>query len=283
VNLQRINYTYNKFNNIIEVLNEKWDGSKWVYNTLDNTVYSNENRYLGRISKIWSNSQWYNNSKDSAYYNDKGKMIGRIFFRQLNQEWIYDYKYSYTLSNDNITKLLIEKWNYLDSTWSNYNNYIYTYDERNNEIEALNEFWQYDHWENNIKTSSKYDEENRLTQYFKIRWQNDGWINDIKFDYDYSQPTSISDDKCGFEFSDICYPNPCSNYIIYSFITTGLTWMEVSVLDMRGNFKLQIYNGIIESGTHNIKVKTDELTSGTYLLFIKSNGQIHSILFVVEK
>jgi hypothetical protein len=80
----------------------------------------------------------------------------------------------------------------------------------------------------------------------------------------------------------LIYPNPCYSNSTVRFIAQN-EWVKITVLDMKGNEVLQVYEGNLTQGEHNIPMQLSHLTAAQYLIKItKKSGAISESLVKVN-
>ena len=76
----------------------------------------------------------------------------------------------------------------------------------------------------------------------------------------------------------LIYPNPCSLSSTVRF-TAQNEWVKVDVYDLNQRKVVEVYDGNLSQGRHDIKMDIGHLTAGNYLVVIKKeSGTVHAKL-----
>ena len=83
--------------------------------------------------------------------------------------------------------------------------------------------------------------------------------------------TRIGDNN--FQTSINIYPNPCSDYFVITIPENSELNHQVLTIQLRNVFGQQIFNKKTFSDNPKIRIATDEIPKGTYLLQIEAESQ----------
>jgi hypothetical protein len=80
----------------------------------------------------------------------------------------------------------------------------------------------------------------------------------------------------------IIYPNPAGANATVRFACVS-EWVKIEIYDMQNRKVLDVYDGNLTQGRHDISMITENLPSGSYVVLIrKPSGNVHSTLIRVE-
>lgn len=80
----------------------------------------------------------------------------------------------------------------------------------------------------------------------------------------------------------IIYPNPAGANATVRFASSA-EWVKVEVYDMQNRKVLEVYDGNLSQGRHDIPMVTEHLPAGSYVVLIrKESGTVHSTLIRVD-
>jgi hypothetical protein len=179
--------------------------------------------------------------------------------REFYQEERFDAKDTRTTINKALLGngfLLIERiWQHWDvSVWVNYSKSLYTYDENNNETEALHQNWDVSVWVNFTKYSYTYDVNNNRIELLTQSWYHDDWLNGYKYSYTYdgnnNQSESLYQEWNGSASAWVNYSKNLYTYDENNNQTEELsqTWDGYAwVNDNRYSYTYDVNNNQIES------------------------------------
>lgn len=137
----------------------------------DSTYYSNWNV---------NSMQWANPSRIVYSYNAAGKENGLINAIIASGAWQNNYRmvnYSFD-TNDNLLGYELQSWN---SGWVSNQKYTYTYDNANNRLTELRQFWlpSANSWKNSTYVTNTYDSNHNLLTSIEQQWSLSAslWLN----------------------------------------------------------------------------------------------------------
>ena len=122
---------------------------------------------------------------------------GFLLIEELRQEWDdsswvnwLEYTYSYD-ENNNLIEELIQLWS--DSSWVNAGMINYTYDSNNNLIEELEQNWDGSNWVIRYKYTYNYVWHNSMIIVLMQHWNGSNWRNLLQDTYTYDWNNNLSE------------------------------------------------------------------------------------------
>ena len=79
------------------------------------------------------------------------------------------------------------------------------------------------------------------------------------------------------------YPNPATDFVTISFITTKEEQVNVTLTDILGKELSVIQNGTLPSGDHNLSWNADDVSTGWYVVTIKTNSGIDRRRVLIQR
>ncbi|MBM2814762.1 MAG: anaerobic selenocysteine-containing dehydrogenase [Ignavibacteria bacterium] len=79
------------------------------------------------------------------------------------------------------------------------------------------------------------------------------------------------------------YPNPAKDYSTINFTLTIASNVKIRVFNTNGKAVTTIANGMLEAGSHTLRIDTSILESGMYICNIEANGMRNAVKLVVAK
>jgi hypothetical protein len=89
--------------------------------------------------------------------------------------------------------------------------------------------------------------------------------------------------EAGFICSIAMTPNPVTTSSQVTYTTTGAVNAVIRINDAQGKVVAEVYNGILNSGTYNYILNTNNLSSGNYFMTAQFDGKWETIPFVIVK
>ena len=157
--------TYDKNNNLIEIIRQEWGTSDWE-NKKRNVYQFDEKRMLEDLAQLWDGSDWMNDTWHIYTYEDK-KKIEHIY-----KEWV-------------------------SSDWLNINRNLYTYDFNDNQIQDLSQVWGGSSWEDDNRNICAFDLYGNKIEDTRQNWTGIDWINIDRDIYEYSSSPKFTYPKKG--------------------------------------------------------------------------------------
>ncbi|MCP4705371.1 MAG: T9SS type A sorting domain-containing protein [candidate division Zixibacteria bacterium] len=182
-------YGYDVNNNMLESVEQLWDDdlNVWYNNKKINCSYDGSNNLTDSIKYYWDTNQWNPAMKYSYEYDHNDNQILEIHQYDDEGTWINTWKFEYEYdshgnqtrffeqywyggwdnswdevraydANDNITENIGIFWNWSSNKWVNYDRLLYTYDLNGNQTEYLEQLWDNNQWNDDIKRTSYYSQ-----------------------------------------------------------------------------------------------------------------------------
>jgi PKD repeat protein len=95
---------------------------------------------------------------------------------------------------------------------------------------------------------------------------NDIWIDDINL----NAPTSVNAPEAGVNAFTV-FPNPTNDNTLIAFNLEKQENLQILVLDMTGREVMNVFNGSMPVGNHQIPLNVSTLSAGTYFIRVEMN------------
>ncbi|MBE0539737.1 MAG: T9SS type A sorting domain-containing protein [Ignavibacterium sp.] len=192
-NQYKNSFTLDDHQNVIESIDQKWDGSKWVNQYKNFYNYKDINYLTEYLIQVWDSTNWVSYIRIVSEYDENNNRTKE--FRQSwdGTNWISNQVFSYGYDiNKNLIEIL---WQVRDSInlinqWKE----IYKYDVRNNVVEHLNQDWNSLIWTNYDRELYNYNERNNNIEKIYQNWKDSSWVNIAKNIYTFNQDNYKSTD-----------------------------------------------------------------------------------------
>ena len=177
-NESRIAYEYDFNGNVLEVLDQEWNGTSWedalrVTYTYEGDVISED------IYQYYLDGQWVNIIKE--VYNYNGDVWTVLVWEWNGTTWTSSVLNTYTRDGNTIEHIM----QYMEGgAWQNDERYVYTLDFDENVTEILMQEWMGAEWENYEKTTYTYEGGVYTEQYIE-NWNGVTWDDEYYFTFDY--------------------------------------------------------------------------------------------------
>ena len=115
---------------------------------------------------------------------------------------------------------------------------IYTYDENNNRIVWLDQYWSNSIWKNSRRWTYTYDENNNQIEYIDQHWYNNlnTWRNYAKHIYTYEEILAITISDNGYIPNHYnlsqSYPNPFNPTTTIQYELPKNTFVNITIYDL---------------------------------------------------
>jgi hypothetical protein len=165
INYIKVTYTYDSQKNITEKFFQWWEWGEWVNYTINTYLYDSQKNIIEELSQIWLSGQWADNGtyRHLHSYNGQNYRTETIIQHWGSTQWVNGSRYIFTYTaKGNLTELLEQSW-FSPGQWSDCWLHTYSYDERDNRIERLKQFWASNKWVTSGKFSYIYDDNNNST------------------------------------------------------------------------------------------------------------------------
>lgn len=305
-------YTYDASGNMTQSVEYGWDetNSKWLVMQKLEYIYDANGNMTQSVKsiRVWDTEQWLFKYKHDYTYNANGKMTQSSGYRwdEPTSKWVPIDKIEYTYdASENITQSLYYCWDESSSKFVDCWKEEYTHDDKGNIIENL----QYE-WDENTpqligKSEYTYDTSyvradlilpyfndefsviealdiielfnHKLVSFLGSMWDEAGnqWIPGYKSDYYYSEQNVSSVNETELEISRI-YPNPCSEYISFSF-SGNFDQITFELFDLQGR------KVITKEVRNNETLSLESLDNGIYVFkLFTTNWKIQSGKLIKE-
>jgi len=190
-----------------------------------------------------------------------------------NEAWLFYYRetYTYDIFNNRISTLAER---YKTPDWTNYEEFLYTFDNDGNCVQGENLIWN-GVWAFNTNDMVLYYNHHRNSVEYYAAIAN----------VIYSSVTSVAADNLAPGQFNLMqnYPNPFnpSTTINYSLAKPGI--VKLSVYDITGSKIATIVNENKPAGNYSVKFNGGNLASGIYLYRLESGGYNASRKFILMK
>jgi hypothetical protein len=87
----------------------------------------------------------------------------------------------------------------------------------------------------------------------------------------------------GFVCNVSLTPNPVTTSSEITYTTTGVVNAVIRINDAQGKVVAEVYNGLLNNGTYNYTLNTNNLSSGNYFITAQFDGKWETVPFVIVK
>lgn len=185
-------------NNLIETsTGMTWDGENWENSWQSLYSYDSNGLLEEEIETIWDSDQdSYINADKSRYsYNAADSIVCKIKYAwdREDKKWIND-AMEVSQYNSNFKKIscVNQYWDTIN-VLHNRTQILFSYDDKQNKTEKLEQTWKNDAWENENRYRYFYDANNKMTESYHDYWQNDMWTDLHKYTFHYDQDGQITE------------------------------------------------------------------------------------------
>ena len=181
---------------------QRWEDSSWGDWDKITYTYDANNNMIEELRELWDrNSYWVNNWKITYTYDANNNKIEDLY-QEWMLNWVNSSKYTYTYDgNNNRIEDLFQGWD--GSNWETWGKITYTNDTNNNMIEFDESWWAGKH-------TFTYDESNNMIEDLVIYWDSTSWVNVSRTISTYQSVTNIEQSAEVNETYNLSnnYPNP---------------------------------------------------------------------------
>ncbi|MDY0083036.1 MAG: T9SS type A sorting domain-containing protein [Ignavibacteriaceae bacterium] len=144
------------------------------------------------------------------------------FNTKINQQDALEFLYS--LNNNSLNKPMVEKkflqtdatYQYWDGVaWANSYRYLYSYDNRDNQVQQTYQNWSGTTWNNGSRDSYLFDSKDNQTEYIYQSWNGSSWVNNYKYTYTYD-PNNYMTEQVLQNWSGSAWTNSSRNVYTYN-------------------------------------------------------------------
>ena len=177
-NYYKLQYEYDFYGNVIEVLVQSSMGNAWVDEARAFYTYEG-NQPSEVVYQNWEDGAWVNDTKE-----------------------VYNY-------NGDVTTVLYWDWN--GNNWTSDELYTYTYSGET--IELLIQYMQGGAWQNDEKQLFTLNFDERVVEIIEQEWVGTSWVNDERISYRYVG--GVYPDKTVEEWNGSGWEIDCMYYFVY--------------------------------------------------------------------
>ncbi len=191
VNQDRSIYTYDDQHQVLNELQQQWDGTEWKNNT--QTVYS----YDGNLDQIsityqnWNDPVWSNSFQLLFTYDGHHNILTRISQVWLGTDWSNGTRQVNTYdAGDHITLRLYQNWNVV---WSDVARSIYKYDVNQDLDTLIYQRWMFNDWNDDYRNLYDFDaHHNRVYILEQLAVGINVWVDQDRYRYMFDQYDHIT-------------------------------------------------------------------------------------------
>ncbi|MCX7737218.1 MAG: T9SS type A sorting domain-containing protein [Candidatus Kapabacteria bacterium] len=336
INKYKIEYGYNEKELLTNIITYVWDNENWRSSTKLDIIYNDKDLIKERNFKLFKDDKWENDVQFAYEYSQTGKVTLETFSRWNDNDWqpytklIYQYdsldlnteilntrfldsvwvNYGLTLNFYNLEKLLVKStlfgWDLSKKAWLNYEQNLYSYDDKSRLIEWINQQGDNDVWFNTTRETYEYTDFGSLFQIVKYRSGNDEWKNSIRITYLYdnkgdsliilmeewqfdnwvNKERRIREDMISTVYEEnehfvLIYPNPTDKEFRINFGNQFYPYKSYEIFNLSGE-SVQKGNLDYFSPSSSL-INVSNLTSGIYLIILKRNGLERALKFYINR
>jgi len=173
-------------------LYQTWDGTQWVNSSQYTYTYDANNNMTGYLYQTWDGTQWVNDRQYTYTYDANNNLILSLGETWNDSVWVNYRQLTQTFdANGNRTGYTNVYYNSDGTQWTSGYNYIWTYDDNNNETSRLNQVWDGTQWVNDYQNTYTYDANNNLILSLGETWNDSVWVNYRQYIYYYMSSTVL--------------------------------------------------------------------------------------------
>ena len=280
----RTNNTYNSNGDLIQFLDQEWNGSAWVNDYKVDLTYTN-NRLSGGASYTWGGTDWIfttdDDSKFTINYNANGTISSFNSDAWDGTNWVASDStiFSYD-GNNNLILQDGQTWN--GTAWISEYKSEYSYDTNGNLIAEKESYLENGSFVTGYEQTATFNTAELMSSYihpFKDKTGIDyltepyGIINKMlsktgdtsdRTTYNYGEATASNEDFNSLVFS--VYPNPASSFVKVDDSNFSLKNMEIYNLigqKLLSTTKNQLNIENLVDGVYLLKIETESGKFGT--------------------
>ena len=271
-------YEYDKSNNLISELSQKYEAGNFVNDKLLTFEYDDLNNQTSWLNQNWNGLEWVNFRQAFLTYDGQNNVVENYNQTWLNDNWINGWNYLFVYNEDNLrTEITSQNWVDSTATWKNIWLNRYEFNGLNNLEFAYQDDWEEDlkTWENDVKISYEYDTNDNLAYLSNQRWQNDNWQFFTRSFYFYGMSTSFNELEV-LENGLTLFPNPNSGTFTLNFSKP----IEDGVLNIFNTSGQVILKQNLHRSVDKMTIDLSGQISGFYYLTFKERNTFQTIHFV---
>jgi len=271
-------FEYDKNENLISELSQKFEGGLYINDKLLTYEYDERNNQISWLNQNWNGLEWINFRQAFRIYDDQNNVVENYNQTWLNDNWVNAWNYLFEYNEENLrTEIISQNWVDSSMVWKNIWLNRYEFNSLNNLEFAYQDDWEEDlsAWENDTKFIYKYDVSDNLKSIINERWQNDNWQLHSRSHYYYGMNTS-TDSNVRLENTIKLFPNPTTGSFNITFdrrISKG----KIKVINASGQIILE---NKISSNPTTISVDLNDQPPGVYYLILEANQLLQPTLLI---
>jgi len=306
-------YEYNQLGLLSTGTTYVWNNSGWENSVLWTSTYNSNSEIIQEVFQTWDGTTWENAERTVYEYFPNSIII--TFDISLFGAWINLLRLvANNDSNGHPYEIKIQIWLF---GWENLNRSLLTYDNNYNEIQNLNQDWDFDisDWVNSTLITSTYTSENLLNDVLTESWSaNSYWINSSFKTYNYDQHLNrietikqswngnnwSNSEREVFEYLEVTsveepaispkeyklignYPNPFNPTTTIKFYVPELSNVTLNVYNAIGEKVAVLLSTELATGTYELKWNSVGLPSGIYFCQLKTEGFVETKKMILLK
>jgi hypothetical protein len=241
---------------------------------LVNSYYSDLDLRDSLLFHIWDSIEWQNYSKTLFHYNELTNFL--------------DY-------------FVVVIWT--GSSWQNYLRRNVVNDSNGNQIEQIEEIWNYNLWENSVRRFYTYIDPNYMESAYCELWIGNNWVSGddvILLEYPngfrvgfithtlsiYYNTTSVEEQIISYPnyFAlEQNYPNPFNPITTITYQIPDAGFVTLKVYDVLGNEIATLVNEEKSVGSYEVKLDGNGLPSGIYFYRLQAGSFVETKKMILMK
>jgi hypothetical protein len=283
------------------VQNNEWYQSAW--RPVSRTEYINDasGNSVVEVSSYRIDDVLVKSDSAVYAYGDGGKLSHAQYFIMKMNGWENYTKVDYTYAGDNYGSVTRYMWN--AGEWQNLSRYTYDYNAEGYLLSLVNEGGSVDghSWVNYTKEAYEYDEHNNAIKGEYFEWEEGAWASangsvDMGFAFydgylataEYipvSGGVAVDDDNINPNVFSLAqnYPNPFNPETKINFSLPQSGKASLKIYDMLGREVMELVNGSMSAGKHEVTFSGRDLSSGVYIYRLESGSYTESKKMILLK
>ena len=193
---RRSEYTYQIFDTTYQVvsISQVWYSPSWANEDRSISTYDKNNNLIEIVRQEWGTSDW-ENKKRNVYKFDEKRMLEDLAQLWDGSDWMNDTWHIYSYEGKKKIEYIYMEW--INSDWLNIKRKLYTYDFHDNQIQDLTQVWGGLSWEDDKRNICEFDLYGNKIEDTRQNWTGVDWINIDRDIYDYSSSPKFTYPKNG--------------------------------------------------------------------------------------
>ncbi len=278
-NINQTIYTYDLNNNLTSVLNQAWNVSTFENISRNTYSYNANNTMSSLLYEYWNSNAWNNGSQTTFTYNINNNNTGSLQQIWNGTSWENSIQQSFGYdTNNNLTYELLQTWN--GNAWVNQNQTYVTFDINNNQLIRLAQGWDGNNWLNQYKNSSTFDANSLLKSDAYRQYDSLGaTVQNGDSSYNYFSQFIIGESYLNAGALDFTIsPNPATDFIKLNSDYSQNEKLTVAIYNL---------NGVLVKQETDLKknknINLSDLSSGIYIVSVKSNFKIEKQKLIIQR